>query len=274
MKHLLLFLLFTTTLVAQDRVQLEGTILDVTKQPLDGITIFNLNTLEGTVTNGDGIFYMNVRAGDKLSFSALQYDPFTLTITPLTIEKRKTQLVFSQGVNLLDEVVITDQNIRVAVKRTEIPDIELDKVSKFNIEFAAVDRMDNTFSDRIRTPEEMPLVNTAMGQSAFRFNGVDILGLLVDLIIESIFGKADLTLDAPKESEKRFQEVLLNNQYSTDFLADYLNINEEHLFEFMVFAQEEGLNRNMLEPENEFELLQFLDEKGITFKSRLKNRNR
>ena len=37
----------------------------------------------------------------------------------------------------------------------------------------------------------------------------------------------------------------------------------------MVFAQEKGLNKAMLLPENEFQLLQFLDAQATTFKKRL-----
>ena len=81
MKYLFLFLLISTAVVAQDRIQQEGNILSVTKEPLEGITIFNGSTLEGTVTNEDGNFYIDVRAGDKLSFSAVQYDPFTVMFT-------------------------------------------------------------------------------------------------------------------------------------------------------------------------------------------------
>ncbi|WP_082438539.1 carboxypeptidase-like regulatory domain-containing protein [Nonlabens sp. YIK11] len=269
MKYLLLFLLMTSAAFAQDRVQIEGTILGVTKEPLDGITIFNGNTLEGTVTNLDGKFYMDVRVGDKLSFSALQYDPFTLTVTETTVENRKTQLVFTQGVNLLDEVVVTDESIVVAVKKTEMPETGLDKVSERNIRVAAVDRIENTFSDRIRQPEEIPLENTAFNQSQLRYNSFNLVGLLGGLLIEGALRNVDLSVDAPSKQETRFKETLLQNEYSTEYLVDYLDIPEDKLFEFMVFAQEKGLNKAMLLPENEFQLLQFLDEQATTFKKRI-----
>jgi len=273
MKNLLLLLLLaTTTMVAQDRVQLEGTILGVTKEPLEGITIFNGNTLDGTVTNEDGIFYIDVRAGDKLSFSALQYDPFTLTVTPLTVEKRKTQLVFSQGVNLLDEVIVDNNAIRVAVKKTERVDVGINEVSERNVRIASVDRIENTFSDRIRQPEEMPLENTAFNQSQLRYNSFNLVGLLGGLLVQGALRNVDLTVGAPSKQEERFKEVLLENEYSTEYLVDYLDIPEDQLFEFMVFAQEEGLNKSMLLPENEFQLLQFLDAQATTFKKRLEEK--
>ncbi|SCY40513.1 CarboxypepD_reg-like domain-containing protein [Nonlabens sp. Hel1_33_55] len=269
MKYLFLFLLISSAVVAQDRIQLEGTILGVTKEPLEGITIFNGSTLEGTVTNEDGNFYIDVRAGDKLSFSAVQYDPFTVTVTAATVEKGTTLLTFSQGVNLLDEVVVTDESVVVAVKKTEMPETGLDQVSERNIRVAAVDRIENTFSDRIRQPEEIPLENTAFNQSQLRYNSFNLVGLLGGLLINGALSNLDLSVNAPSKQESRFKEVLLQNEYSTEYLVDYLDIPEDKLFEFMVFAQEKGLNKAMLLPENEFQLLQFLDAQATTFKKRL-----
>lgn len=273
MKHLLLFILLVTTIAtAQERVQLEGSIMGVTKEPLEGITVFNNTTLEGTVTNQEGKFYLDVRSGDKLSFNALQYDPFTLTVTDATVEKRKTQLTFSQGVNLLDEVVVTDESIRVAVKRTENVDTGVDKVSERNRRVAAVDRIENTFSDRIRLPEEIPVENRAFNQSQLRYNSFNLVGLLAGMLVDGALRNVDLTVDAPSKQKKRFEEVLLKNKYSTEYLVDYLDIPEDKLYEFMVFAQEKGLNNAMLLPENEFQLLQFLDEQATTFKKRMEKK--
>lgn len=271
MKHLLLFLLFVTAVNAQERIQLEGFIKGATKEPLEGITVFNGNTLEGTVTNQDGIFYINVRSGDKLSFNAVQYDPFTLTVTDATIKKKKTELTFRQGVNLLDEVIVDDSDIVVAVKRTEDVDINLDAVSEENIRVAAVDRVDNTFSDRIRQPDEIPLDNNAFNQSQLRYNSFNLVGLLAGMLVSTSLRNVDLSFDAPSKKEE-FEKVLLQNKYSTDYLVEYLKLPEDKLFEFMVFAQEQGLNKSMLSPENEFQLLQFLDKQGAIFKQRLEKK--
>ena len=267
-KLLLLLLLVSASVFAQDRKQLKGTINGVLKQPLEGITVFNGSTLEGTVTNENGVFYIDVRTGDQLSFNAVQYDPFSLTITEATVEKGTTQLTFSEGVNLLEEVVVTDQSIRAAVKRTEMPDTGIEEVTQRNIKVAAVDRIENTFSDRVRQPEEIPVQNTAFNQSQLRYNSFNMVGLLAGLIAQSALRNIDLTVGAPSKQKERFKEVLLQNKYSTEYLVDYLKIPEENLFEFMVFAQEQGLNENMLQKENEFQLLQFLDEQATIYKAR------
>jgi hypothetical protein len=272
MKNLLLFIfLVSTVMVAQERKQIKGTINNALNEPLEGITIFNNNTLEGTVTNENGVFYMDVRTGDDLSFNALQYDPFSLKITQSTVDKGTTQLTFSQGVNVLDEVVVTDQSVRVAVKRTEVPDTGIEDVSEGNIDVPAVDRIENTFSDRVRQPEEIPVQNTAFNQSQLRYNSFNLVGLLGGMLITGALSTLDLSLDAQEGKKEEFEQVLLKNKYSTEYLVDYLKIPEEKLYEFMVFAQEQGLNKSMLEKENEFELLHFLDEQAVIYKARLDN---
>ncbi|WP_194850252.1 carboxypeptidase-like regulatory domain-containing protein [Nonlabens antarcticus] len=270
MKHLLLFLLLTSTaLIAQERKQIQGTINGVLQEPLEGITIFNNTTLEGTVTNDMGIFYIDVRAGDNLSFNAVQYDPFILKITQATVDKGTTLLTFSEGVNLLDEVVVTDQSVRVAVKRTEMPDTGIDKVTDRNIRTPAVDRMENTFSDRVRQPEEIPVQQLAFNQSQLRYNSFNLVGLLSGLLVNGALSTVDLSVGEPNAQEKRFKTLLGKDKYSTEYLSEFLDLDEEHLYEFMVFANEQGLNKSMLQKDNEIELLQFLDEQATTFKARL-----
>jgi hypothetical protein len=270
MKKFLLLVLASTSLIAQERKQIQGTLSNDFNEPVEGIMVFNTTTLEGTVTNTNGVFYMDVRNGDNLSFSALQFDPFELKITQAIVDKGTAELTLSEGINMLEEVVVMDQTVRVAVKRTQIPDIGIDKVSRRNMDVPAVDRIENTFSDLRRQPEEMPLNNAALNQSQLRYNGVDIVGLLIALVAKAILGNNNnLTIELPSMQKERFQKVLLKNQYSTEYLIDFLNIPEENLYEFMVYAQEEGLNENMLKSENEFQLLQFLDDKAIVYKARI-----
>ncbi|GAK75286.1 hypothetical protein JCM19296_864 [Nonlabens ulvanivorans] len=43
------------------RVQIKGTISSELNTDLSGITIFNNSSLEGTVTNDSGVFYIDVK---------------------------------------------------------------------------------------------------------------------------------------------------------------------------------------------------------------------
>ncbi|AZQ42859.1 carboxypeptidase-like regulatory domain-containing protein [Nonlabens ponticola] len=271
MKYLwIILVLFATTAIAQvERTQLQGSILTNTQDPLDGITVFNNNTLEGTVTNELGVFYIDVRAGDKLAFQAVQFKPFVLTISEATVKRGTTELTLNEGVNVLDEVIIEDQSMIVDVVRVEDLDLGIDEVSERNIRIAGIDRVENTFSDRVRQPEDYTIRKEAFMQSQPRFNMFNAVGLLLGVLGSALTNNDAATADIDLSSKRtQFKEVLLKNKYDKDYLVDYLQIKEKHLYEFMVFAQERGLDRDMLESQNELELLKFLDDTATIFKSR------
>jgi hypothetical protein len=271
MKNLFYLLLLTSGLsVAQiSRVQITGTISEVSEEPIEGITVFNLNSLEGTITNSKGIYFIDAKEGDKLRFKAVQFDPFTLTVTKNTIDKKSVSITLNEGVNVLDEVILRDNIMMIDVKRTMPLEAQLDKVTPENLTTRAVDRMDNTFSDRVRTPEEYAIENTAFKQSGLRMNSFDMVGLLGALLVNTSLNALDLSIDSPKKAEEDdFKVVMLKNKFSTEYLLEYLDLKEENLYEFIYFAKDHGLDKEMLESDDELYLLQFLSDQAVEFKKR------
>ncbi len=256
------------SLAQTDRVQIQGTILDALGDPIEGIAIFNQGSLEGTVSNEAGQFYIHARTGDRLAFKAVQYESFVLTVSASVIEKREAQLSLREGVNVLDEVVIDDGLMQIDVKRISV-DPKLDMVSESNVRTRAVDRMENTFSDRVKQPEEYAIRNEAFNQSQPRFNMINIFGALASMaLIGNLDGLNFKTSSGPKPTKKEFDVYVLKNKFSTEYLLDYLKIPEEDLYEFMYFAKDHGLNESMFKPENELKLLEFLSVQAERFKKK------
>ncbi|WP_338350428.1 carboxypeptidase-like regulatory domain-containing protein [Nonlabens tegetincola] len=259
-------LLFSVLLWSQNnRTQIEGKILSATEEPLSGITIFNNNSIDGTVTNDDGIFYLNVKAGDKLTLRAVQYEPLTLVVTEQTVEDKKATIQLRQGVNILDEVVINESLMLIDVKEVTNVDPKIDEVSEFNVRTRAVDRIDNTFSDRQRQPEEYAIRHEAMAQSMPRFNMFNLVGLLGAVVLNSTLSALDLN-SGPVEEKKEFDVILIKNKYQTKFLTEFLKLEEKYLYEFMYYAKDRGLNEEMFSKQNELDLLQFLNMTATEFK--------
>ena len=73
------FLLCSTVMVAQNKVS--GTVQDATGEPLIGVSILEVGTNNGTVTDIDGKFSLTVNRGAKISFSYVGYTPQTLVAT-------------------------------------------------------------------------------------------------------------------------------------------------------------------------------------------------
>jgi hypothetical protein len=275
MKIFLLFLLLVGGLVSaqKERVQIQGVINSTTNKPLEGVTVFNLGSLEGTVTNGEGVFFIHARETDKLSFKAVQLESFSLTITKKVIEERKVLISLSEGVNQLDEVILVDGLMRIKVKKTPYIDPKIDQVSEFNVKTRAVDRMENTFSDRIKQPEEYPIRAEAFNQNMPRFNMVNIIGGLAMLAAGAAINELAANIEngidnGPDARKQKFDVYVLKNTYSTEYLLDYLQLPQEDLFEFIYFAQDNGLNAAMFEPERELDLLQFLSNQVALFKAK------
>jgi hypothetical protein len=267
--------MFCSLAVAQkERIQIQGNILNTTDEPLEAVTIFNTSSLEGTVSNENGNLLIHVREGDQLSFKAIQLEPFAINISSKIVDDKKIAISLKNAVNQLDEVFIDNGLMRVKVKQTTPVDPKIDEVSDYNIKNRAVDRIEYTFSDRIKQPEEYAIRNEAFNQSMPGFAMFDIVSGLLGLIglgINALIQNIDQPKDNDSTSGKeKFDIYVLKNKYSTEYLLEYLQIPDEDLYEFMYFAADAGLNESMFKPENELDLLQFLSNQVTLYKEKKK----
>jgi hypothetical protein len=267
----LLFLLATVLSTAQrDRSQIMGTIVSSNNEILGGITVFNNASLEGTITNDKGVFLIDVKKGDRLDFRAVQFSNFNLVIGEETIGSKTLRISLREGVNELDEIRLTNGSFMIPVKRLVEIDTGIEKVSERNLRLAANDRMENTFSERIRQPEEYAIRNEAFMQSQPRFNMINLVGILAALVIGTTLDAINVDGGNTLESSSEFDVVMLKNKFSTEYLTDFLEIEESSLYEFMYFAKDRGLDNSYFTPEKELELLQFLSETAVLYKERKK----
>jgi hypothetical protein len=274
MKKVLMFLLLVGGLInaQKERIQIKGSIYSESNNPLEGVAVFNQASLEGTVTNKEGSFLIHAREEDKLSFKAVQLESFSLTINKKVMEDKKVMISLDEGINQLDEIIIDDGLMRIKVKKTSYVDSKIDEVSELNLETRAVDRMENTFSDRIKQSEEYGVRNEAFNQNIPRFNMVNIVGLamlVAGAAANSLTETIEESIDtAPEVRRQKFDVYVLKNTYSTEYLLDYLQLPQEDLYEFMYFAKDNGLNESLFETERELDLLQFLSNQVTLFKAK------
>jgi len=268
MKYLSLFiLLLATSVVAQnERVQIKGTITSTIEGPLLGITVFNSNSLEGTITNDQGVFFIETRTGDELLFKALQFETITLTVSEKIIEEKEISLSLKEDIKQLEVVnVANGESMMIQVKRLVKVDAQLDKVSVKNLNTRAVDRMENTFSDRVKQPEEYEVQHMAAYQSAARFNMVGLSQTVNMGNISRALDPSNLSNDndVPEENNPI---ALLKNKYEKGFLADFLKIPEDKLPAFYFYAAESGLTKGIIFDDNPLVLLDFLNITGEKFR--------
>ena len=79
---LLILALFCTTVLFAQNVEVSGTVVDATGEPAIGAGVLvKGNTLQGTTTDLEGRFQIQVHPGDVLVFSYIGYDDVEFPVT-------------------------------------------------------------------------------------------------------------------------------------------------------------------------------------------------
>jgi len=105
---LLLIVICSISLFAQDGYELSGTVTDEENMPLPGVSVLIVNSSRGTATDFDGKFQIEVSSGDVLQFTYLGYSTQSITITNQT----KLDVVLVEDAAQLDEVVVVGYGTR------------------------------------------------------------------------------------------------------------------------------------------------------------------
>lgn len=184
MKTYIYILLFTITssLCAQNDV-VSGIVVDnVTGEPLPFTNIGVIGKSEGTVSNSEGNFTLNIEkttTGDSLFFSFVGYDPLRLAVDGLgdthtfKLQKRAVQLTdFSvlsreyspiEIIDLLKKNYSKNHSTAFQHQRLFSRDANYNKIHKSDMKFkgSSFDAINESFVDQINsnTPEELNFYN-------------------------------------------------------------------------------------------------------------------
>ncbi|WFO17915.1 hypothetical protein M601_010140 [Cellulophaga baltica 4] len=115
MKKIILFICLLTFSIAQsfaqdqDRTFLRGKVM-YRNSNVQNENVINVNTELGVITNTDGEFGINVKVGDELVFTALNYQMKRVIITPEIIANNRLVVEVNEKVTELDEVVVGPEN--------------------------------------------------------------------------------------------------------------------------------------------------------------------
>lgn len=267
-KLLLLFLIIVSPAVfAQEteRTKVSGKIYVPTDGDPEGISVYNVSSQKGTITNADGTFEIEIAENDRLQISALQYQSFTVVIDKGIVEQKHMNIFMNPNINQLEEVVVRPYdlsgNIRVDVK--EIPTYSITKdwdLSYANLEYGYV------FEPDAQTKISGNAAEEALNSNALK-NGANILALLGG-VAQLLFPEGkEISIVAKKENLASVGNNL-QQRFSKDFVVSTFGIPKEQAVDFLFFAQENGLEKHLLKPENEMELIEFLLKKSNEYKQR------
>lgn len=220
-----------------------------------GITIYNLNTNRGTVTNMEGNFRIEAGLDDSLRVSSIQFQEFTVVVDEGVMDSQQLNITINEVGNPLPEIVVTPYdltgNVTVDVLRLD--------VTKLPDTLTSMDVQGMYFESDAVPDDQTRVKNWALEDDHRRLvYGIRFARLFKRLLITS---KMD-ELQRPDPDI----DVKLRELYDDEFFQEYLDIELENISDFIYYADDNGLSEEMLMEGNELELIDFLVEQSKNYK--------
>lgn len=231
---------------------------------VENLTVYNITSNVGAITDVDGKFSINARATDTLFIQGLSYDSKRYVLTDKDFWLPVLEIKLHVKITELNEIIITPYTLTGDLKE------DTKRIQVYGEGFSKIDMRIKHYEDDVRmgTP-----INTAL-PNQFAPTGISFLPLINGL--SSLLGVKG---DPKKNSERVFEERRIRDlqsksfsehmleRFSHNFFVKTLKIKNEDIPMFMSFAE---LNVYELSPllkaENELKLIEYLINKSEEFK--------
>ena len=226
----LLFLLSLFSVAAQDddRRLLLGTVL-YRNTAVSNENVINSTSERATITNDQGEFAINVKVGDELVFTAVNYQLKLVTITQEILDNNRLVVEVNEKVTELDEVIVTpeDQERFLQLKNEEFKEYEYEIDRGTEVENIALSRAERGMTDGIN------FVN----------------------IFKAIFKSKAETEEA---RPKLLVSDVLRQVYDDEFFVVDLKLPQDKIDAFLLYCDTRMPAQSLLKKENEFQLIDSL----------------
>jgi len=264
-KLLIVFLMLPIILLAQkiDRTTINGKITAPEGEDVEGVSIYNVSSQKGVVTDKEGVFEIAVAENDRVQVTAIQYQPFTVIVDKGVVDSQRMRIYLNPAVNQLEEVIVRPYdltgNIIVDVGKIKTVDFG----SKFTTDYKTVE-FEYGFKDDSQSSIRGNKAREAYynGQTQ---NGADIVGG-IGLLAELIFGKPNKNKNIRAPEEKLAVATNLRQRFSNEYINRTFQIPEKKAGEFIYYIEDEGVAQELLKEENEIALLELLYKRAAEFK--------
>jgi hypothetical protein len=198
--------------------------------------VINSTSEKATVTNEEGEFAIEVKVGDELAFTAVNYQYKLITVTQEILENNRLVVTVNEKVTELDEVVITpdDPDRFMKVKNEEFKGFEYEIDRETEVENVAMSDADRGMQD-----------------------GANFVN-----IFRALFKSKDIL---PEERPQLKVSQVLRQVYDNEFFVSDLNIPEDKIDAFLFYCDARMPATVLLKKENEFQLIDSLVNYSKTF---------
>ncbi len=262
---LIMILLFTCSVMGQEieRIVINGQVTAPVGDDVEGISIYNISSQEGTITLLDGSFEIEVAENDRVLVTALQFQRFTIIVDQGVISHKRMAIYLNPSVNALEEVIVRPYDltgmIEVDIARVKVVDFD----SKMDFSYEALEYNHN-FTDDAQSRVEGNIAEQAVNGEGLQY-GFNPLGFLGLIFPDKNKSKRDSSKDI------RQREAIatgLRQRYNVYFFETVFGIEPLKVDDFIYFIDDQGISATMLKPENEIELLSYLHKQSEVYKSR------
>ena len=229
MKHLILFSLLLTgmCLSAQKRKLINGKLLYRNNNVI-AANVINNSSQFNTITDSDGEFQIDVIKGDEIIFSSVEFKIKSIVITDEILNKNRLIVNITERVNILDEIVISPENIEKFLDLKEE-------------EFKGFDYVQD---------KSTKLENIILRQGQL-YNGIDFIN------VAKLISK--LILNTSEEQKKRLiPSKVLPFVFEDIFFTEELGLNNDQITDFLNYLDKELSSSELLQKSKQFLLIDYL----------------
>ncbi|NHN26445.1 carboxypeptidase-like regulatory domain-containing protein [Flavobacterium jejuense] len=236
---------------------------------VENITIFNISTNIGAVSDSNGKFSIKARVADTLYFQGLSFVSKKYALTEKDFFVKELEIRLKVNINELNEVVITPFTLTgnliedtKKIKTYELSPVNIDEVKYYDDKRFSSDNKVTTNTDHF-----------ASNGSSFNFK-------LIGKQIGKWLGiKGDSKKNAREVmEERRLRDIQsksyaehIKERFSHHFFVDILKIENKDITAFLAYSEMPSYELvRFLKPENELQLIEYLVEKAKTFKMKNK----
>ena len=229
MKRFILFSLILTgvCLSAQQSKLINGKLL-YRNNNVVAANVINNSSQFNTITDSDGEFQIDVNKGDEIIFSSVEFKIKSIIITDEILNKNRLVVNITERVNILDEIVISPENIEKFLDLKEE-------------EFKGFDYVQD---------KSTKLENIILRQGQL-YNGIDFIN------VAKLISK--LILNTSEEQKKSLiPSKVLPFVFEDEFFTDELGLSKDQITDFLNYLDKELSSSQLLQKSKQFLLIDYL----------------
>ncbi|MDP5231481.1 MAG: carboxypeptidase-like regulatory domain-containing protein [Cellulophaga sp.] len=244
---------------AQDNRQVLSGNIEAFNEEVQDVTVQNITSGKGTISDGYGFFEIAVQLNDSVVFSAVQFKKKTLVVNTEILSSKRIIVTLEEANNELDEVVVMPYNLT--------GDLTTDMKTQ-KVVVAATLGLPNAYVKKKTQSERLLAEADGGGWIKSAGAGYGGAGGTVNLhkILNRISGRTKMLKKRVARDEKNIITENIVEIFSDTIWSKNLKIPETRIYEFVYFCEADEAFTEIIASNDEIKLWEFLVQKSIVFR--------